>query len=175
MNQTNEKIEVNIVGSTFTGLLKRKHIKHSLANKSNGDNIILQLIKFDRNISPAKLRFSNENIDDQDKLDKSLIVNTLSEEGLRKNQINVQLYENVQSINENYIKDENDDELKAIETNIDNIDYESLLKRDGVEEEGDEEEEEEEHLNREEEEQLEDIEELQDTDNLLVNYILILV
>lgn len=128
-SESKYKFEVCIVGSTFTGLLKKKNIKPSSLKSiklamEKKEYMLLQLVKLDKNAHPPKLRFGNINTDN---VEESLIINSISKADQEKNQINAELYENVHMLNEKYRQDEENVELKELEKNADKIDYESLL------------------------------------------------
>lgn len=141
ISEDDSKVEVCIVGSTFTGLIKKKMLREKSLNEfktalNNKSPIVLQLVKLDKNIHPPKLRFSNLNID-SDSFDKNLVINALSKELEEKNRIHCELYENVKIINEKQKEDEIAQELRQIEKNVDKIDYESLIHKNFNEKEED--------------------------------------
>ena len=175
INEAERKIEVCIVGSTFTGFIKKKmlragsmdSLKSSMENKTP---IILQLVKLDKNVHPPKLRFSNLNID-SDEFDRSIVINALTKETQEKNKIHCELYENVKIINQKLKEDEIAHELRQIEKNVDKIDYESLIhKKFGEQDENEDDvqaEESEEDADLDEDEEGEDHEELEDKEIII--------
>ena len=140
MNETDDKFEVCIVGSTFVGLLKKKakflkkdgdSLKELKACLENKKNIILEIKKLDKNVHPPKIRFSNLSIDNQISFDRNLVINLLSEEDKIKNEINEELFKNVRMIIEKEQQDDLSDELKELEKDSKDVDFEALIvKRD---------------------------------------------
>jgi hypothetical protein len=112
MSEDHKKYNVNIVGSTFTGVLKKKFLNPNTV--INGKAIlILQLSIMDKNIRPFVLKFSNVEFEEET-FDHSLLVNRVSGDFLEKNKINTELFENVKQINEKLLQDEINNELKEI-------------------------------------------------------------
>jgi rRNA biogenesis protein RRP5 len=169
MNESDEKFEVNVIGSTFTGYLKKKKIKAGTLNSltkcyKNKQHVILQLVKVDTNIRPPKLRFSNENVDDQNSFDRKLVINALSKEENEKNFRNVELYENVKMINDKYQQDIMSIELRELEKNVKKVDFEEIIGEEDSEEEGDE------NMEIDEDEEAEEDIEDDDEDEFITDY-----
>ena len=134
LSQSKKGFEVNIIGSTFIGLLSNENIK--LGSKIEiGNNIILQLIKYEKeenntNGNKYKLNFSNLNIDET--FNKSIIINPITEEMIKKGEENMELYQNIKQIIENAKKEKNINDLIDMTGNGINeneIDYEELVEK----------------------------------------------
>ena len=166
-NKEKKYFVVNIIGSTFTGKLLNKNIKNK--NVKIGEILILQLIEMDK--ENKKYAFSNLIIDEN--FDKKLITNQLNEEMIKNSEENMEIYKNIQNIISEATKEKEMQEL--IDMNINNgegpeeIDFEGLINRKGINLENEEEEEEnEEKEDEEEEEEEEDDEDLIEQDNNII-------
>ena len=161
-NKDKKYFVVNIIGSTFTGKLLNKNIKNK--NLKISEIIILQLIEMDK--ENKKYSFSNINIDEN--FDKKIVINQLSEETIKKSEENMEIYKNIQNIISEATKEKEMQELIDMNINGDNeegpeeIDFEGLINRKGInplneedEESEEKEDENEENENNEEEDLLE--------------------
>ncbi len=136
MNETNEKYNVGIVGSTFVGSLDKnnnymkkdanalKEIRDCLENKKT---IILEVADLNTNVYPNIIKFSNINIEDQNTFDRQLVINLISEEDKVKYENNSELYNSVKMILEKEQENELTDELKELEKEAEDVDFEALL------------------------------------------------
>jgi len=175
MNESDERYQVNVVGSTFTGYIKNKNINPNTKLLFSVRNIVvLQLVKIDKNIHPPKLRFANTIIENYNLFDNSLVVNSCNDEQEKqRRKTYVELYENVKKINENYQQNKEKSEFRELEKKIENIDFENLIEQEvkyneegnDEEDENDDEEGEGEGVNDEEQED-KDVEE---DENIVVN------
>jgi len=150
INENNDKFNVSVIGSTFTGVLEKsgeylkkdakalKQVRESLENKKT---IILELKELDASVFPNVVKFTNVNIEDQASFDRSLVINLLSVQENEKYEINSELYNNVKMIVEKEQENELSNELKELEKNAEEVDFEALLERKGNNEENEEEEE----------------------------------
>lgn len=136
MNDSDDRFGIGIVGSTFTGVLKKsnKYLRKdakSLAELQeifkNKKTLILEITKLDKNIHPAKIRFSNISIDSQAGFDRNLVINQLSEDEKIKNEINEELWKNVKYILEKEQESELSEELKLLEKETNELDFEALI------------------------------------------------
>ena len=134
LSQSKKGFEVNIIGSTFTGLLNNENIKQG-SNIEIGKIFILQLIKYEKednntNGNKYKLNFSNLNIDE--KFDKNLLINPITPQLIKKGEENMEIYHNIKNIIENAKKEKNMNELIDITgegINENEIDYEELVEK----------------------------------------------
>ena len=123
---------INIIGSTFTGKLLNKNTKNK--NLKIGEIIILQLIEMDKD--NKKYSFSNLLIDE--KFDKKIIINQINDEMLQKAEENMEIYKNIQNIISEATKEKEMQELIDMNINGENeegpeeIDYEGLINRQGI-------------------------------------------
>jgi len=132
MNESDERYQVNVVGSTFTGYIKNKNINPNTKLLFSVRNIVvLQLVKIDKNIHPPKLRFANTIIENYNLFDNSLVVNSCNDEQEKqRRKTYVELYENVKKINENYQQNKEKSEFRELEKKIENIDFENLIEQE---------------------------------------------
>ena len=134
LTQSKKGFDVNIIGSTFTGSLNNENIKQG-SNIEIGKLIILQLIKYEKednntNGNKYKLNFSNLNIDE--KFDKNILINPITEQMIKKGEENMEIYHNIKNIIENAKKEKNMNELIDITgdgINENEIDYEELVEK----------------------------------------------
>ena len=171
-NKDKKYFIVNIIGSTFTGKLLYKNLKNK--NIKLEDIIILQLIEMDK--ENKKYSFSNLLIDEN--FDKKIVINQLTEETLKKSEENMEIYKNIQNIISEATKEKEMQELIDMNINGENeegpeeIDYEGLINRQGInplnEENEGEEEEKEEEMENEENEENEDDEDLLEQDKNII-------
>ena len=114
------KFVVNIIGSTYNGILSQK------ANYNIGDIVVLQLVECNKEIfPPSKMVFSNTH-SEKDTFDRDLIVNKLTEDDLKCHQIVIKIWQEVASINLSYKQRELSKDLIELEANND-IDFENNL------------------------------------------------
>ena len=103
-------------------------------NLKIGEIIILQLIEMDKD--NKKYSFSNLLIDE--KFDKKIIINQINDEMLQKAEENMEIYKNIQNIISEATKEKEMQELIDMNINGENeegpeeIDYEGLINRQGI-------------------------------------------
>ena len=167
-NKSKKYFVVNIIGSTFTGKLLNKNIK----NKSLklGEIIVLQLIEMDKD--NKKYSFSNLLLDDN--FDKTIIINQINDEMLHNSKENIEIYKNIQNIISEATKEKEMQELIDMNINGENeegpeeIDYEGLINRQGIDPLNEENENEDNEENEENEEENEEDENLLDQDKNII-------
>ena len=126
--------DVNIVGSTFVGVLKFKRIKKGSEGVIDvGNNVILQVVKLDSEgaLHKSKIRFSNENIGSD--FNKELVVNNMKDDMITKAKENEEVYESIRDIIENAKKESEMNELIEMNDGVvkDNeIDFEELVEKE---------------------------------------------
>lgn len=126
--------DVNIVGSTFVGVLKYKRIKKGSENAIEvGVNVILQVVKLDNEgaLHKSKIRFSNENIGSD--FNNELVVNNMKEDMIAKAKENEEVYDSIRDIIENAKKESEMNELIDMNDGVvkDNeIDFEELVEKE---------------------------------------------
>jgi hypothetical protein len=133
-NENDENFEVGIIGSTFTGHLEKntkymkkegnvfKYLKECRENKKP---VYLELVECDKSLNPLRLKFSNLNIDNN--FDKKIVINLQGEETLKQNLINEELLQSVKIINKKEAENEISEELKQLEKETNDVDFEALL------------------------------------------------
>ena len=166
-NKDKKYFIVNIIGSTFTGKLLNKNINEKIIKNNNlkiGEIIVLQLTEMDK--ENKKYSFSNLFIDEN--FDKKIIINQLNDEILQKSEENMEIYKNIQNIISEAIKEKEMQELIDMNINGENgegpeeIDFDGLVNRQGINPLN-EESEEEDNENNEEEDESEEGEEKEDS------------
>ena len=166
-NKDKQYFIVNIIGFTFTGKLLNKNINEKTIKNINlkiGEIIILQLTEMDK--ENKKYSFSNLLIDEN--FDKKIIINQLNDEILQKSEENMEIYKNIQNIISEAIKEKEMQELIDMNINGENgegpeeIDFDGLVNRQGINPLN-EESEEEDNENNEEEDENEEGEENEDS------------
>ena len=131
-NKEKKYFVVNIIGSTFTGKLLNKNVKNK--NLKIGEIIILQLIEMEK--ENKKYAFSNLNIDET--FDEKIVINQLSEEMIKKSEENMEIYKNIQNIISEATKEKEMQDLIDMNINGENgegpeeIDFEGLITRKGI-------------------------------------------
>jgi hypothetical protein len=121
-----KKYYVNVIGSTFTGLLKKTEAKKSNYDYSMKPIVILRLAEFDKNVKPLVINFSNKDFDESE-IDKELIINNITEEEKAKNTVYSELFENITQIILNDQEQDNNNELKDIQDEMNDIAIEDLV------------------------------------------------
>ena len=134
-----------------------KNLKENMQNKKP---VYLECVECDKSNNPLRLKFSNLNIDEN--FDKKIVINLQSEEALNENLINEELLQSVKMINEKEAENEISEELKQLEKETTDVDFEALLNTKEENEEDDEE-----QVEENEEEELVD-EEDYEHENLIV-------
>ena len=126
--------DVNIVGSTFVGVLKYKKIKKGSESAIEvGGNVVLQVVKLDNEgaLHKSKIRFSNENIGSD--FNMELVVNNMKEDMIAKAKENEEVYDSIRDIIENAKKESEMNELIDMNDGVvkDNeIDFEELVEKE---------------------------------------------
>ena len=126
MSENEKGFSVNIVGSTYKGILKKKNIK--AGTKVEIMSIITaEICKMDADNLNGKIRFSTLNVDDS--FDSQLIINSISKEQIEKAKENQSVYANIKEIIENAQKDSEMKELIDLnaEGKDNEIDFEEIV------------------------------------------------
>jgi len=144
LNENSEKYLISVIGSTFTGVLEKKaefikkdakilkELKEFMENKNS---LILEIVELDTSVFPNIIKFSNLNIDNQNNFDKNLVINLLSEQDKINYENNSELFNNVKTIIEREQENELTDEMKELEKEAEEVDFEALIEKKGNEEE----------------------------------------
>ena len=126
MSENEKGFSVNIVGSTYKGILKKKNIKAG-TKVEIASIITAEICKMDADNLNGKIRFSTLNVDDS--FDSQLIINSISKEQIEKAKENQSVYANIKEIIENAQKDSEMKELIDLnaEGKDNEIDFEEIV------------------------------------------------